>query len=170
MAFRYSNNVGTRNYRPFAAQWLAYGFPYRRFGRALASTPARLGADVVRYAFIVMDLHHLLPAGLPAHYCRRSQAAIGARAAKRVTRVLVRGTLSSQCTTRAMFIAAAVQTCWSPVLASPMYRLRCISNARTPCDSVPSIPALTRQYYFQAGSCIRARAAFSASCSARKWK
>ena len=28
---------------------------------------ARLGADVVRYSFIVMDLHHLLLAGLPAH-------------------------------------------------------------------------------------------------------
>ena len=61
-------NVGTRNYRPFAAPWLAYRSPCRRFGRALASTPARLGADVGRYAFIVMDLHHLLLAGLPAHY------------------------------------------------------------------------------------------------------
>ena len=28
---------------------------------------ARLGADVVRYTFIVMDLHLLLLAGLPAH-------------------------------------------------------------------------------------------------------
>jgi hypothetical protein len=27
---------------------------------------ARLGADVVRYSFIVVDLHHLLLAGLPA--------------------------------------------------------------------------------------------------------
>lgn len=26
---------------------------------------ARLGADVVRYSFITVDLHHLLPAGLP---------------------------------------------------------------------------------------------------------
>ena len=68
MAFRYSNNVGTRNYRPFAARWLAYRFPYRRFARALAGTSARLGADVDRYSFIVMDLHHLLLAGLPAHY------------------------------------------------------------------------------------------------------
>ena len=75
MAFRYSNNVGTRNYRPFAAQWLAYRSPYRRFGRALASTPARFGADVGRYAFIVMDLHHLLLAGLPAHYRWRTRRA-----------------------------------------------------------------------------------------------
>ena len=45
-----------------------------------ASRPkhARLRADVVRYAFIAVDLHHLLLAGLPAHptpifrfaYCR----------------------------------------------------------------------------------------------------
>ena len=27
----------------------------------------RLGVDAVRYSFIVMDLHHLLLAGLPAH-------------------------------------------------------------------------------------------------------
>ena len=34
-----------------------------------ASRPirARLGADVVRYSFIVVDFHHLLLAGLPAH-------------------------------------------------------------------------------------------------------
>ena len=28
----------------------------------------RLGADVDRYSFIVVDLHHLLLAGLPAHF------------------------------------------------------------------------------------------------------
>jgi hypothetical protein len=71
VAFRCSNDVGTRNYRPFAAQWLACTFPCRRFARALADTHARLGADVDRYSFIVMDLHHLLLAGLPAHYCWR---------------------------------------------------------------------------------------------------
>jgi hypothetical protein len=51
----------------FAAPWLACTFPYRRFARALTDTPARLGADVARYAFIVTDLHPLLLAGLPAH-------------------------------------------------------------------------------------------------------
>lgn len=39
----------------------------RRFAYTLADACARLGADVARYAFIVMDLHHLLLAGLPAH-------------------------------------------------------------------------------------------------------
>jgi hypothetical protein len=51
----------------FEAQWLAYALPYRRFTAALADDSARLGADVVRYSFIVMDFHHLLLAGLPAH-------------------------------------------------------------------------------------------------------
>src|SRR5216684_1015353 len=51
----------------FVAQWLAYALPCRRFTAALADDSARLGADVVRYSFIVMDLHHLLLAGLPAH-------------------------------------------------------------------------------------------------------
>jgi hypothetical protein len=41
--------------------------PYRRFADTLADVCARLGADVVRYSFIVMDFHHLLLAGLPAH-------------------------------------------------------------------------------------------------------
>jgi hypothetical protein len=41
--------------------------PYRRFAGILADARARLGADVVRYSFIAMDLHHLLLAGLPAH-------------------------------------------------------------------------------------------------------
>ena len=47
-----------------------------------------LGVDAVRYSFIVMDLHHLLLAGLPAHsaippkavvdrYWLRRQRAIG---------------------------------------------------------------------------------------------
>jgi alcohol dehydrogenase, propanol-preferring len=49
------------------AQWLAYALPCRRFADALTSIRARLGADAVRYTFIVMDLHHLLLAGLPAH-------------------------------------------------------------------------------------------------------
>jgi hypothetical protein len=41
--------------------------PYRRFADILTNACARLGADVGRYSFIVMDLHHLLLAGLPAH-------------------------------------------------------------------------------------------------------
>ena len=54
-------------YVSFAAQWLAYALPCRRFAGALADADARLGADVDRYSFIVVDFHHLLLAGLPAH-------------------------------------------------------------------------------------------------------
>jgi hypothetical protein len=67
IAFRQENGVGAQDDVDFAAQWLAYAIPYRRFADALADTCARLGADVVCYSFIVVDLHHLLLADLPAH-------------------------------------------------------------------------------------------------------
>jgi hypothetical protein len=54
----------SRFWRSFAAQWLAYALPYRRFARSSRILDARLGADVGRYSFIVVDLHHLLLAGL----------------------------------------------------------------------------------------------------------
>jgi hypothetical protein len=65
VAFRAGYSVGTRD--SFAAQWLAYALPCRRFVPALTGSNARLGADVDRYSFIAVDLHHLLLAGLPAH-------------------------------------------------------------------------------------------------------
>ena len=67
VAFHQQNGVGARFDVAFAAQWLAYVIPYRRVTGALADADARLGADVVCYSFIVVDLHHLLLAGLPAH-------------------------------------------------------------------------------------------------------
>ena len=67
VAFRHANSVGTRDEVTFAAQWLAYALPCQRFAGTLAGTCARLGADADRYSFIVVDLHHLLLAGLPAH-------------------------------------------------------------------------------------------------------
>ncbi|WP_292589770.1 hypothetical protein, partial [Mesorhizobium sp.] len=63
-AFRSNNGVGIR---PFVAQWLAYTLPCRRFADILADACPRLGADVDRCSFIVVDSHHLLLAGLPAH-------------------------------------------------------------------------------------------------------
>ena len=65
---------------PFAAQWLAYVFPYRRFACALADADARLGADADRYSFIAADFHHLLLAGLPAHNPRTPAGEIRGRA------------------------------------------------------------------------------------------
>jgi len=67
IAFHYTDSVGTRDQFSIAAQWLACTFPCRRFADILADACARLGADVDRYSFIAVDLHHLLLAGLPAH-------------------------------------------------------------------------------------------------------
>ena len=46
-AFRGVNNVGTRVSNAFAAQWLAYTLPYRRFAVILAEDCARIGATWV---------------------------------------------------------------------------------------------------------------------------
>ena len=67
VAFRDAKRVGTRDYVHFEAQWLAYVIPCRRFAAILEEDAARLGAGVDRYSFTVMDLHHQLLAGLPAH-------------------------------------------------------------------------------------------------------
>jgi len=75
VAFRFAQSVGVSGSASFAAQWLAYAFPCRRFVPALTDNDARLGADVDRYSFIVVDLHHLLLAGLPAHGRRSNPGA-----------------------------------------------------------------------------------------------
>ena len=67
VAFRGVNNVGTRVYNAFAAQWLAYTLPYRRFAAILAENCARIGGDVGCYSFVAVDSHHILLPGLPAH-------------------------------------------------------------------------------------------------------
>jgi hypothetical protein len=67
LAFRHGYGVGARDYFPFAAQWLAYAIPCRRFASGLAANDARLGVDADRYSFIVSDFHRLLLAGLPAY-------------------------------------------------------------------------------------------------------
>ncbi len=67
VAFRDLKRVGLRDNTSFAAQWLACALPCRRFALTLADDNARLGAEADRYSFLVVDLHHLLPAGLPAH-------------------------------------------------------------------------------------------------------
>jgi hypothetical protein len=47
--------------------YASYALRCRRFVPVLTDRNARLGADVGRYSFIAVDLHHLLLAGLPAH-------------------------------------------------------------------------------------------------------
>ena len=46
VAFRLQNSVSTQKKADFAAQWLAYALPCRRFADVLADNCARLGADV----------------------------------------------------------------------------------------------------------------------------
>jgi hypothetical protein len=67
VAFRQSYGVGTLRKITFAARWLAYTLPCRRFACTLADADARLGANADRYSFIATDSHRLLLAGLPAH-------------------------------------------------------------------------------------------------------
>jgi hypothetical protein len=67
VAFRHTYTVGTLRKITFAAQWLAYTLPWRRFADILGDASARLGANVIRYSFIATDFHRLLLAGLPAH-------------------------------------------------------------------------------------------------------
>ena len=66
IAFRSVNSVGVQNKCLSRLDGWPMR-PYRRFGPALTDKPARLGFDAVSYSFIVVDFHHLLPAGLPAH-------------------------------------------------------------------------------------------------------
>ena len=70
VAFHVLERVSIRDINHFVAPWLACTFPYRRFAGILANARARLGGDVVRYTFIVVDSHHLHLAGLPAHPVR----------------------------------------------------------------------------------------------------
>ena len=65
------NASASQKYVVFEAQWLAYALPCRRFTFALTDDGARLGADVVRYSFIVVDLHHLLFAGFDRRTSRQ---------------------------------------------------------------------------------------------------
>src|SRR5262249_13628614 len=61
-------------FNSFAAHWLAYALPCRRFADTLAGACARLGADAVRYSFIVADFHHLLLAGFTGAPARVHQS------------------------------------------------------------------------------------------------
>ena len=70
VAFRGVNNVGTRVYNAFAAQWLAYTLPYRRFAVILAEDCARIGGDVGCYSFIAVDFSPHTPCRSPGALTR----------------------------------------------------------------------------------------------------
>ena len=67
IAFRVVDRVGTQDIPNYAAQWLAYAHPCRRFACILAVADARLGAVAGHYSFNVADFHRLLLASLLAH-------------------------------------------------------------------------------------------------------
>src|SRR5271166_4760810 len=67
MAFRHRDVVGARDEKTFAAQWLAYASPCRRFAADLAIDCARLGGRCGAH-----DLHRR---GLSPHTPRRSPGA-----------------------------------------------------------------------------------------------
>jgi len=79
VAFGIRHALGAPDGITIAARWLACAHPCRRFAPALADRDARLGADVGRYSFIAVDLHHLLLAGLLAHLCENSRVQFGRR-------------------------------------------------------------------------------------------
>lgn len=79
VAFHVLDRVGARDKNLFAAQWLACAYPCRRFGCVLANATARLGANVDRYSFIAVDLHHLLLAGFAGAPSRGSRPSAGRR-------------------------------------------------------------------------------------------
>jgi len=81
LAFRLRYRVGNREGGSFAAQWLAYTLPCRRFACLLAKTVARLGANVVRYSFIATDFHRLLLAGFTGAHLKTSVGRATASAA-----------------------------------------------------------------------------------------
>src|ERR1700730_14172650 len=86
VAFRGVNNVGTRVYNAFAAQWLAYTPPYRRFAVILAEDCARIGGDVGCYSFIRRPHFR---SDLPPP-CLRFAVAVAGHHARLGTRLLVR--------------------------------------------------------------------------------
>ena len=81
-AFRGVNNVGTRVYNAFAAQWPAYTLPHRRFADVLTDACARIRGYVDSYSFIALDFHHILLAGFSrrthSHYGLHTRAVTNA--------------------------------------------------------------------------------------------
>jgi hypothetical protein len=75
------------------------------------------------------------------------------------------GRPSSHAASRSIWIAAAVARCWSRVFASPTYRQCRRPKARTPCESVPSIPARFASFACHSVVFCCCRSSCSAWCS-----
>jgi len=132
VAFHYTDSVGTRNQFSIAAQWLACTFPYRRFADILADACARLGADVGRYSFIAVDLHHLLLAGLPAHLCENAQEPTTRRIIFSIARFPIAATalmLFRLTKSRRTFYAQIECLCFHTASSEPGQRLPAVEPA-----------------------------------------
>ena len=136
-AFRQVNNVGTRIDNDFAAQWLAYTLPYRRFAVVLAGNCARIGDDVGCYSFIAVDFHHIPLAGLPAH----SLALRPAGSLNRPRRSLSRGFDPASCPTESLvsYRINRQLSGWNlppqVMRAFGAHSRRCDTDGEKPCDS-----------------------------------
>src|SRR5215470_5825755 len=106
-------------------------------------------------------------AGLQAATSPGWSAETGARAAKREVRVVARGRASSHATRRSILMAAAIATCCRWVFAVPQYRVRRSPKARTPCASVPSMPARCAYCALPSALAYQALASATAAASAR---
>src|SRR5271155_984502 len=136
--------------------------PCRRFADVLADACARLGADVDRYSFIAVDLHHKLLAGLPAHIAvgtpiagrpphrsgrarfRHPAPTSGCLTSKRTSGLAVRGPAPGSRAPGSVSGAcfADPRSPWSPALAPPapppVARL-CSSASQLLCRSLTSL-------------------------------
>jgi hypothetical protein len=122
VAFRDSDHVGARDYLAFAAQWLAYALPYRRFVVILADANARLGADADRYSFIAADFHRLLFAG----FYRRTKNSV--QFTRRSTTISIRSVISSTAT----FTNTDARPRWPSGALSPPKRRLGLGKLRNP--------------------------------------
>ena len=71
IAFRHQNGVGAQDDVDFAAQWLAYAIPYRRFADVLADNCARLGAECGLLLLHRSGLSPPTPCRSPGALCNR---------------------------------------------------------------------------------------------------
>jgi len=120
----------------FAAPWLAYTSPYRRFTHDLAIIRARLGADLDRYSLIAADFHRITPCRSPGAPKHVDPLPASARLLLECARCRGCGTAArfKRCQTRASFVAGPRASSWKDRLdgESPRSRRR-VARAVAAC-------------------------------------
>ena len=94
----------------------------------------------------------------------------GASAATRARRVWARGRPANHATSRSTCRAAAIATLCPGVVAQPRLRARRIPKTRTPCASVPAIPARRASCRGPSARAYPPWAAWRASYCGRGWR